>query len=53
MPWVVLADPEGHPFCVMEEREAYRDTGPLAAIAILATDPRHRLGLLGRAVRVA
>ncbi|WP_457255542.1 VOC family protein [Pedococcus sp. P5_B7] len=39
VPWVVLADPEGHPFCVMEEREAYRDTGPIAAVPILGDDP--------------
>ncbi len=39
VPWVVLADPEGHAFCVMEERGAYRDTGPLAAIPILGNDP--------------
>ena len=39
VPWVVLADPEGHPFCVMEERAAYRDTGPIAAIPVLGADP--------------
>jgi hypothetical protein len=39
VPWVVLADPEGHPFCVMEERAAYRDTGPIAAIPVLGGDP--------------
>jgi hypothetical protein len=39
VPWVVLADPEGHPFCVMEEREVYRDTGPIAAIPVLGDDP--------------
>ena len=39
VPWVVLADPEGHPFCVMEERAAYRGTGPCAAIPILAPTP--------------
>jgi hypothetical protein len=39
VPWVVLADPEGHPFCVMEERESYRDTGPIAAIPCLGADP--------------
>ncbi len=38
VPWVVLADPEGHAFCVMEERDAYRDTGPVAAIPILGPD---------------
>jgi len=40
VPWVVLADPEGHPFCVMEERETYRDTGPIAAVPILGDDPK-------------
>lgn len=39
VPWVVLADPEGHPFCVVEEREVYRDTGPIAAIPVLGDDP--------------
>lgn len=39
VPWVVLADPEGHPFCVMEERETYRDTGPVAAVPALGADP--------------
>ena len=29
VPWVVLADPEGNPFCVMEERPAYADSGPI------------------------
>src|SRR5829696_7202432 len=31
VPWVVLADPEGNPFCVMEDRPAYARTGPVAA----------------------
>ena len=39
VPWVVLADPEGHAFCVMEERAEYRDTGPIAAVPILGDDP--------------
>jgi predicted enzyme related to lactoylglutathione lyase len=39
VPWVVLADPEGHAFCVMEERAAYRDTGPIAAVPIHGSDP--------------
>jgi hypothetical protein len=39
VPWVVLADPEGHAFCVMEERAAYRDTGPVAALPIHGSDP--------------
>lgn len=39
VPWVVLADPEGNPFCVMEERPSYVDTGPIAALPIDSCDP--------------
>ena len=39
VPWVVLADPEGNEFCVLEPREQYRDTGALAAVVIDAADP--------------
>jgi hypothetical protein len=39
VPWVVLADPEGNAFCVMEEREAYRGSGPIAALPLDSTDP--------------
>ncbi|WP_372729983.1 VOC family protein [Nocardioides sp.] len=38
-PWVVLADPEGNPFCVMEERAAYVGTGPVAALPLDSADP--------------
>ena len=34
VPWVVLADPEGNEFCVLEPREMYVDTGPVAAIVL-------------------
>jgi len=37
--WVVLGDPEGNPFCVMEERAAYADTGPIAALPLDCADP--------------
>jgi hypothetical protein len=37
--WVVLADPEGNPFCVMEDRAAYIDTGPIAALRLDSADP--------------
>lgn len=37
--WVVLADPEGNPFCVMDERPEYRGTGPLAALPLDSADP--------------
>ena len=39
VPWVVLADPEGNPFCVMEDRPAYAGAGPIAAIPIDSADP--------------
>lgn len=39
VPWVVLADPDGNAFCVMEERAAYRDTGPIAALPLDSADP--------------
>lgn len=39
VPWVVLADPEGNPFCVMEERAAYADPGPVAALPLDVADP--------------
>jgi Glyoxalase-like domain len=39
VPWVVLADPEGHRFCVMEERAAYAGSGPLAAFPLHSADP--------------
>ena len=39
VPWVVLADPEGNPCCVMEDRPAYTDTGPLAALPLDSADP--------------
>lgn len=41
VPWVVLADPEGNAFCVMEERTAYQGTGPIAAVPMDTADP-HR-----------
>lgn len=40
VPWTVLADPEGNEFCVLEPREVYRDTGPIAAIVIDCADPQ-------------
>jgi predicted enzyme related to lactoylglutathione lyase len=39
VPWVVLADPEGNTFCVMEERAAYPDIGPIAALPLDSADP--------------
>jgi Glyoxalase-like domain len=39
VPWVVLADPEGNPCCVMEETPAFAGTGPLAALMLDSADP--------------
>jgi predicted enzyme related to lactoylglutathione lyase len=40
VPWAVLADPEGNEFCVLEPREVYGDTGPIARIVVDCADPR-------------
>jgi predicted enzyme related to lactoylglutathione lyase len=40
VPWVVMADPEGNEFCVLEPRPIYRDTGPVAAIVVDCADPQ-------------
>lgn len=39
VPWVVLADPEGNEFCVLEPRPVYLDAGPVAAIVVDCMDP--------------
>jgi len=39
VPWTVLADPEGNPCCVMEDRDVYTDTGPIAAFPLDSADP--------------
>ncbi|GLZ38627.1 VOC family protein [Actinokineospora sp. NBRC 105648] len=39
IPWVVLADPEGNEFCVLEPRPEYADTGSVAAIVVDSHDP--------------
>ena len=39
VPWAVMADPEGNEFCVLEPRDIYRDTGPVAAILTDCADP--------------
>jgi Glyoxalase-like domain len=44
VPWVVLADPEGNPCCVMEDRATYADTGPIAALPLESADPDRDAG---------
>jgi hypothetical protein len=50
MPWTVLADPEGNEFCVLEPREIYRDTGPIAAVVVDCVDPRAMARFWGEAM---
>ncbi|MFM9609705.1 glyoxalase [Streptomyces sp. V2] len=50
VPWTVLRDPEGNEFCVLEPREAYRDTGPIAAIVVDCADPRGMARFWGAAL---
>ncbi|MFE4801731.1 VOC family protein [Streptomyces sp. NPDC056708] len=50
VPWTVLADPEGNEFCVLEPREIYRDTGPIAAVVVDCADPRAMARFWGEAV---
>lgn len=49
-PWTVLADPEGNVFCVLEPREIYRDTGPIAALVADCADPRAMARFWGEAM---
>ena len=39
VPWVVLSDPGGNEFCVLEPRDEYLDIGPVAAVVCDARDP--------------
>lgn len=50
VPWTVLADPEGNEFCVLEPREIYRDTGPIAAVVADCEDPRAMARFWGEAM---
>jgi glyoxalase superfamily protein len=50
LPWTVLADPEGNPFCVREPHGIYRDTGPIAAVVVDSADPRAMARFWGEAM---
>ncbi|WP_026123502.1 VOC family protein [Nocardiopsis chromatogenes] len=47
--WTVLADPEGNEFCVLEPRESYQGTGPIAAVAVDCADPAAQARFWSRA----
>jgi len=44
VPWVVLADPEGNEFCVLEPRERYAGSGAVASILVDAHAPERLAG---------
>ncbi|MGV9788724.1 VOC family protein [Streptomyces sp. NPDC003435] len=50
VPWTVFADPEGNEFCVLEPRERYRDTGPIAAVVVDCVEPRAMARFWGAAM---
>ena len=50
VPWTMLADPEGNVFSVLEPRELYRDTGPMAAVVVDCADPRAMVRFWGEAI---
>ena len=52
VPWTVLADPEGNVFRVLEPREVYRDTGPIAAVVVDCADPRAMARFWGEAAEL-
>jgi catechol 2,3-dioxygenase-like lactoylglutathione lyase family enzyme len=39
VPWVVLADPEGNEFCVLDPRDDYATAGAVAAVVLDTPDP--------------
>ncbi|MEV1011086.1 VOC family protein [Streptomyces sp. NPDC049881] len=49
VPWTVLADPEGNELCVLDPRDVYRDTGPIAAVVVDCADPRAMARFWGEA----
>lgn len=39
VPWVVMADPEGNEFCVLDWHDPAQDTGPIASVVVDCADP--------------
>ncbi|MEV4601450.1 VOC family protein [Amycolatopsis sp. NPDC049253] len=44
VPWVVLADPQGNEFCVLEPRPEYAGSGALAALVVDTDEPARLAG---------
>ncbi|MGQ0838662.1 VOC family protein [Actinokineospora sp.] len=49
VPWTVFKDPEGNEFCVLEPRDLYDRTGPLAALVVDSADPAGMAAFWGAA----
>jgi predicted enzyme related to lactoylglutathione lyase len=49
VPWVVLADPEGNEFCVLEPRPVYADALPVAAVVVDSAEPEAAAGFWAQA----
>ncbi|GID29042.1 VOC family protein [Paractinoplanes brasiliensis] len=50
VPFVVMADPEGNEFCVLEPRTEYMDTGPIAAVVVDCANPQVLADFWGQAM---
>ena len=50
VPWIVMADPEGNEFCVLDWRDPVRDTGPIASVVVDCADPRVMARFWGEAM---
>ncbi len=48
VPWVVLADPEGNEFCVLDS--LYEENGPIASVVVDCVDPRAMARFWGEAM---
>ena len=48
VPWLVMADPEGNEFCVLDS--LYQDTGPIATVVVDCADPRAMARFWGKAM---
>jgi hypothetical protein len=48
--WVVMADPEGNEFCVLDWHDPDRDTGPIASVVVDCADPRAMARFWGEAM---
>ncbi|MEU7925220.1 VOC family protein [Micromonospora sp. NPDC049801] len=47
--WIVLADPEGNEFCVLDWHDPDQDTGPIASVVVDCADPRAMARFWGEA----